>query len=102
MTPSEIDLVQHFYLGTEVGSFLLFSAKESLSKVLRTGMMLDFQLIRIATLERVSSWFRITFASFPQYQAYTFFVKDMVYTIVLPAKTSISEVDLGHILAALK
>lgn len=69
---------------------LYWTAKEALSKVLKTGLMTDFSLYEIDQIECESNVWRSRFRNFPQYKALTFRVgRDAVCSIVLPRKSSL-------------
>ena len=65
----------------------LFSIKEALSKVIRTGMMLDFKFLEIDSIKIVQQTMECTFTHFGQYKAVAYFKNDYVFSIVLPKRT---------------
>jgi phosphopantetheinyl transferase (holo-ACP synthase) len=73
---------------------LYWTAKEALSKVLKTGLMTGFSLYEIDQIERESNVWKSRFKNFPQYKALTFRVeKDAVCSIVLPRKSSLHNME---------
>lgn len=66
-----------------------FSMKEALSKILRTGMMLDFQLLEIDTIAKEEDHICCTFRHFSQYKAYSFCQGSHVFSLALPGRTSV-------------
>lgn len=76
----------------------LFSAKEALSKILRTGMMLDFKFLETANLKWERDILKCEFKNFGQYQGFVFFVKNQVFSLVLPKKTHFNTEPLWKML----
>lgn len=82
-------LTRHSTCGLEL-LLLYWTAKEALSKVLKTGLMTDFSLYEIDGIERESNVWSSRFKHFPQYKALTFRIgRDAVCSIVLPRKSSL-------------
>lgn len=66
----------------------LFSVKEALSKVLRTGMMIDFKFLAIQKIHQKKATILVcTFKHFPQYKAIALTDSSHVLSIVLPARS---------------
>lgn len=70
----------------------LFGIKEALSKVIKTGMMIDFKLLEIDRLEILEHTLMASFKHFSQYKGFAFTSGQYVVSVVLPRKT---DVDLG-------
>lgn len=66
-----------------------FSIKEALSKILRTGMMLDFKFLEIATFQKREQVLECTYTHFGQYKAYAFIKNNYVFSIALPKRTTV-------------
>ncbi|MCH2224494.1 MAG: 4'-phosphopantetheinyl transferase superfamily protein [Crocinitomicaceae bacterium] len=95
MTSEEMDLSTK-YCSSEIGAFLMWTAKESLSKILKTGLTLDFNVMSIKEIEEVSRGVYVsTFTNFPQYKSVTFQTKKMVFSMVSPEKSTF---DLSSII----
>lgn len=69
------------------GYTALFSIKEALSKVIRTGMMLDFKFLEIDNIKVTEQTMECTFTHFGQYKAVAYFKNEYVFSIVLPKRT---------------
>lgn len=70
---------------------LLWTAKEALSKVLRTGLMTPFELFAIHKLTALNSYsWQLEFGNFGQYQALSYRLGHYMMTIVLPKKTRLT------------
>lgn len=75
---------------------LLWTIKEALSKVLKCGCMMSFELLEIESIELHESYTLSTFKHFHQYQALSFKVRNSYCSIVYPKK-SILEIDIPAI-----
>jgi 4'-phosphopantetheinyl transferase len=71
------------------GYTAIFSIKEALSKVIRTGMMLDFKFFEIEAIKETQQILECTFTHFGQYKAFAFFKRGYVFSIVLPKRTNV-------------
>lgn len=105
ITEEEAKLIGQF-CSHEMSAFLFWTAKESLSKLLKTGLTLDFKIMLIKSVEEVSSGIYVsTFSNFPQYKSVTFKVKNMVCSIGLPERSAFRLEDIfdlkGKLLASL-
>jgi 4'-phosphopantetheinyl transferase len=77
---------------TEIDT-ILWTAKESLSKALKTGLTTGLDIMELGTLEKVNQrYFRGTFTHFFQYQTISIIHGGKVITLLLPRK-SIVELD---------
>lgn len=66
----------------------LWTAKEALSKVIKTGLMIDFQLLEIENVELLTKdIYAFSFLQFPQYKAIVFNDRKVAFSIVLPARS---------------
>jgi 4'-phosphopantetheinyl transferase EntD len=70
---------------------MLWTIKEALSKVMRTGLMSSFLLYEIDMVERNGTIITCTFSHFPQYKSLSWISCNHVWSIVLPKN---SKVDL--------
>lgn len=88
MAHQEYDLISLCSLDKSMGSTLIWTVKEALSKVLRTGLTLDFKILEISSLQKIGSSYLSRFKNFPQYQAISHKVGDYMCSIVLPKNSS--------------
>jgi 4'-phosphopantetheinyl transferase len=65
-------------------ALMLWTAKEALSKVLKTGINCDFALYEIKAIKIHKDHILMDFVNFPQYQAASYFFKDIVFSVILP------------------
>lgn len=68
----------------EYSAIMIWSIKEALSKVLRTGLMSDFSLYEISKISNINNCIESHFRNFPQYKALSYFVGNSILSIVLP------------------
>ncbi|SEW51893.1 4'-phosphopantetheinyl transferase family protein [Chitinophaga arvensicola] len=84
LTPAEATLA--------ADPLLLWTAREALSKVLKTGLTIDLELLAVAAVSFESGFLIVTFAHFPQYKAISWMAGPMACSLVLPLR---SEIDLA-------
>jgi phosphopantetheinyl transferase len=89
VTTKEKALLRGVQLDDIRGYALLWSMKESLSKVIRTGMTIDLSLLEVSTLSMKGiREFAGTFSRFGQYQAVSCYLGDYVVSITLPKQST--------------
>lgn len=69
---------------------VFWTVKEALSKILRTGMMLPFEILTIKQIVLTERGWVSEFAHFSQYHALSFVIGDMICSLVYPKKTSLT------------
>lgn len=80
------------------GYTAVFSMKEALSKILRTGMMLDFQFLEVEEAKVLKGALACTFTHFGQYKAFARFQKPHVFSMALPRRTAVHPAPLWRLL----
>lgn len=88
MTDQEITTLKEQFEESATYYTALFSIKEALSKVLKTGMMLDFKILETKDLRLHQGFLECHFTHFGQYKGFVFFTEHYVVAVVLPARTS--------------
>lgn len=68
---------------------MIWCAKEALSKVIKTGMMIDFKFLEIHTIEMKKNLFLLSFKNFGQYKGICYSNDTYAISIVLPKKTNL-------------
>ena len=89
----EIRLIQRLPFDYEVMLTLLWTVKEALSKILRTGLTASFKIYEIAKIETQSDSLISIYKNFAQYKALSFMLDHYICTIAYPLKTELT-VDL--------
>lgn len=101
MTAGETGLIQTLDLPAPAGYTLAWTAKEALSKIFRTGLMMDFNLLEIKSTERTGTIYTSTFRHCHQYKALSCPAGNYVCTLVLPAKTNASPDELWRLFTSI-
>jgi 4'-phosphopantetheinyl transferase len=68
---------------------LLWTVKESLSKILKTGMMIDFKYLEIDSLVYKEGIYTGNFKNFPQYKSFSIVLNSYIVSIICPRNTNI-------------
>ncbi|SFE51849.1 4'-phosphopantetheinyl transferase superfamily protein [Chitinophaga sp. CF118] len=84
---NEFDLISSSDLCLPTGYTVIWTIRESLSKIFRTGLTMDNKLAEIKTLIKVGTVYVSTFRHFSQYKAISCCAGDYVCSIVLPKNT---------------
>lgn len=84
---NEFDLISSSDLCLSTGYTIIWTIKESLSKILRTGLTMDNKLSEIESLTKVDAVYVSTFRHFPQYKAISYYIGNYICSIVLPKNT---------------
>ncbi|HEY8464333.1 MAG TPA: 4'-phosphopantetheinyl transferase superfamily protein [Bacillota bacterium] len=101
VTEAEINLIKTFPVPYEKMLTLLWTAKEALSKVLKTGLMTPFQIYEIAKIDLHPNYLLCTYKNFAQYKAMSFFLGKYSCSLTYPMKTEL-RVDLYSLRKALE
>jgi phosphopantetheinyl transferase len=75
---------------------LMWTVKEALSKVLKCGLMINFELLEINSIKKDQDFIYSTFRNFHQYETISFQIQNSYCSIVYPKKT-IMGIDLKEI-----
>jgi 4'-phosphopantetheinyl transferase len=87
VTESELTLVKRLPIPYEVMLTLLWTGKEALSKVLRTGLMTPFPIFEADKIELRQDYILSHYKNFAQYKAISFILGACVCSIACPMKT---------------
>ncbi|HLA04649.1 MAG TPA: 4'-phosphopantetheinyl transferase superfamily protein [Syntrophales bacterium] len=90
MTMAEKNMIKGLSCSYERLLTLLWTVKEALSKVLRTGLTTPFSIFEINKIESRSDHFLCFFENFGQYKALSFDVGMSVCSFVFPIKTEMT------------
>lgn len=72
------------------GNTMLWTIKEALSKILRTGLMMDLKILEVSTLKVNGDFWESTFTCCKQYKGITRICDSYVISIVTAANTEIT------------
>jgi 4'-phosphopantetheinyl transferase EntD len=84
----ERSVLEQLELSSMQSIILLWSIKEALSKLLKTGLMTDFSLYGIVSSQRRQNLIISSFKFWHQYQALSVLLDKKAFSIVLPKKTT--------------
>ena len=79
------------------GFTAIWSAKEALSKILKTGMMIEFGLLEINHIEVQQETLMFEFKNFGQYKALCHTNAQYAIALVLPKKTTVNVTEFWNI-----
>lgn len=99
MTEEDLSFLRLNNKNSIEGLTIIWCMKEALSKILKTGLMIDFKLLSLRSLVLRDNSFVATFEHFPQYQAIGYNHGDYACAIALPQKTSI---NVSHLELAIR
>ena len=94
MTRKEKAMVSGMELPANIAYTMLWTIKEGLSKVLKTGLMTDFKCFEIHTLLPAKESYESTFTYYGQYKAISYVLSSYVFTLVLPKNTRVALEEL--------
>ena len=90
MTENEKELIKSFPHSYNTLLVLLWTAKEALSKILKTGLMTPFKISEISALTVKQETMVCNFKNFAQYKGLSFNLGCYMHTIVFPKNTDIN------------
>lgn len=89
LTAKEKNLLLHLGIKEEESFLLAWCAKESLSKALRTGLCLPFEILEISSIQKKGKEFEIHYSNFCQYTSVNFIYCNHVISITKPKEVSL-------------
>ncbi|MBO9732597.1 MAG: 4'-phosphopantetheinyl transferase superfamily protein [Chitinophaga sp.] len=92
LTPAEAALIAPLSYTSEEQTYLLWTAREALSKVLRTGFTTDLELFNVKSVAMNGSFMVAEFQHFLQYKAISWIAGNMACSLVVPQR---SQVDMA-------
>jgi len=84
----EIDLLPLVQLDKKTGLTMLWTVKESLSKVMKTGLTVPLSIYSVKKINIFESGFICEFDHFIQYKTFSWLIDHYICTICLPKNTS--------------
>ena len=83
----EIRLISESKLPVSIGYVTMWTVKEALSKIYKTGLTINFKMLEIKSLEKMELNYRCTVLHSIQYKAISCYSGDYICSIVLPNNT---------------
>jgi len=90
LTDSEIAMVGQVALQPHEAYTLLWTVKEALSKIFKTGLMMDLKVMEVKELQHKGSHWESFFTHCGQYKAHSRIIGEHAITVVLPKFTDAS------------
>ncbi|WP_315823365.1 4'-phosphopantetheinyl transferase superfamily protein [Paraflavitalea speifideaquila] len=87
LTPADHAQLLKYGMDSPAGYTLVWTVKESLSKLIKTGLTMDAWMMEVKSIERVGDYFVSTFNHWLQYKSISFFCGAYVCSITLPRNT---------------
>lgn len=88
LTSQEQKLIKSLKSEESKSLMLIWTIKEALSKVLKTGLMTDFRVCEVSTIQADGDGLESKFKHFAQYKAVSWFFQNFAWSIVLPRNTN--------------
>jgi 4'-phosphopantetheinyl transferase len=89
-TKPELQLLEPLRERSEISLFILWTAREALSKALKCGLTVPFEVLEVKELHQIASRaYAVSFKNFSQYQAHSWVEEPHILSIVLPKRTSL-------------
>ena len=86
---AEKEIIKKLPVNEHITHLQLWTAKEAISKVLKTGLMASFEIYETDSAKVSGNNTIFTFRNFGQYKAISFEVKGNICSLVLPKKTDL-------------
>jgi phosphopantetheinyl transferase len=90
LTANECRLVDSLKIDSAVANIMAWTIKEALSKVLRTGMLIDFKLLEIADIKATENYYVASFVNFTIFKAIAFKIDNNGCALVFPQPRTIT------------
>ncbi len=90
LTPSERNLINETFYVDEYLMAIFWAAKESLSKVLKTGLITPLEVFEINKVDSYGEYLICSFKNFPHYKAFCIRSGKYVLSIAYPGSTEIN------------
>ncbi|MCL6588936.1 MAG: 4'-phosphopantetheinyl transferase superfamily protein [Firmicutes bacterium] len=90
MTDAEKALVRRYPESYEFMLTLLWTGKEALSKILKTGLMTSFKILEVNKIELKDGYWLSFYKNFGQYKAISFKLGRYICSITFPLKTELA------------
>jgi phosphopantetheinyl transferase len=101
LTSKEIGFVKNLFPEEAFGCTLIWTAKEALSKVFKTGLMIDFKVLELDQIIKKGQIWESTFTHCGQYKAISYFSETYIYSLVLPKYSSFKISELLDVLESI-
>lgn len=90
ITKAEKELISSCLLSYDIALCLLWTSKEAISKVLKTGLMTPFEIFEINRIEIQDKFIISYYKNFAQYKVISFVLGKYLFSIAHPLRTEIN------------
>lgn len=87
LTDAELDLISACQIQPAIGCTVVWTVKEAISKIFKTGLTIDFKMLEIQSLKKEGSVYLTSFKHCVQYKAVSYHSDNYICSIVLPKHT---------------
>ena len=87
ITDSEQNLILRSQIPFPIGCMVVWTVKEAISKIFKTGLTMDFRMLEIQSLKKEGMVYLSKFSHCVQYKAISYHTGDYICSIVLPKNT---------------
>lgn len=88
MSSKELELITKLDMPLHTGCTLLWTIKEGLSKIFRTGLTMDFIIFEVQSIEMKDSVYVSYFSNCAQYKGISWSFDNYICTMILPKNTN--------------
>ena len=99
LTNKEKAFVRSYFVKIPIGYTVLWTIKESLSKIIKTGFTTSPEIFEIKSVKKTGNQVICDFENFFQYKSISYILNNYVCSVAVPKKT---EVDLSELWNSLK
>ncbi len=96
LTKKEIALTNLYFSDKTIAFTLLWTVKESLSKILKTGLTIDFKFLEIDSLTYKNGIYIVTYKNLIQYKSLSIVLDSYIISVSCPKNTEISLKDFSN------
>ncbi|MBE1556810.1 4'-phosphopantetheinyl transferase family protein [Sporosarcina limicola] len=90
----EKDILSSLDITKEIGYTLLWTSKESLSKIIRTGLTLPLETMEINNIYKEEGFYYCEFKLFIQYKTVSWIINNNIITVCMPRRSNLNYQNL--------
>ena len=83
-TENEIQLLNNIFKNNNLGLTSIWCSKEALSKIIKTGLTLSFEILELANIKFIDNYIISDYKNFHQYKSISWQLQDEIFSLVLP------------------
>lgn len=90
LSKEEIRMKSSVNLSETMYYHIMWSAREALSKTLKTGFLISLEFFEIKSVSNISDYYKIEFKNFSLFTGFVFQLNEFVIALVVPARLAIN------------